>query len=381
MLVMPCPICGQHETESLIDLGLMPLSVLGIQADPDKSIEGKSHSISMCRCQLCGHVYNDGYDPDFEQPFEGGCTMYNKGGPWHRHMAEVAEALRSVITIGPIVEIGAGNGEFARFLHDLPYIAYEPTDDANECSKHVETKKQYFAPETDMDLVVPDVILMRHVLEHMTDPVGFMRRLSTEAKRSGLRPKLVVEVPCVTNALNNGRIEDWVYEHPHHFSPDSLAEAARRSGWACSHMWVTYNTEVLVAEFAVYGPDMRSKRGDFINLENNINLIGNMLWEMHRERPGSVVLWGGAGKGATLINMLNAPFPVVDSDERKWGKYVPGTPYRIESPSSLRKHLPDIVVVTTSWRVGDIAEEIVREGYPVGRVANFSNGKLVTYQG
>lgn len=377
---MQCPICKQYETESLIDLGLMPLSVLGLQADPDKSIEGKCHPISVYRCMLCGHVYNNSYDPEFEQPFEGGCTMYNKGGPWHEHMQQVAQILRNTISVGPIVEIGAGNGEFARFLHDLPYIAYEPTADANECSKHVETKKQYFSPEADMDLVAPDVILMRHVLEHLTDPVRFMRRLSTEAKRSGIKPKLVIEVPCVTQALKQGRVEDWVYEHPHHFSPDSLAEAARLSGWACTHMWVTYNKEVIVAEFDVYGMDMTSKQDRFVIMDH-LHHIGDDLMAMHQQRYGNVVLWGGAGKGATLVNMLNKPFPVVDSDERKWGKYVPGTAYRIESPKILHRLRPGIVVVTTSWRVGDIAEEIVREGYPVGRVANFSQGKLVTYQG
>ena len=61
-----CPVCKGNPLP-LVDLGWMPLSVLGLEEDPVKSELGKKHNINMWRCTECGHVYNEGYDDTFSQ--------------------------------------------------------------------------------------------------------------------------------------------------------------------------------------------------------------------------------------------------------------------------------------------------------------------------
>lgn len=378
---MNCPVCDSSDLDSLIDLGKMPLSVLGICIDPTKSVEGKTHSIDIWMCRKCSHVFNEGYDRAFKQSYISGCTMYNKGGPWAGHMQYIARYIEGMCD-GTIVEIGAGNGEFAALLKHLPYIAYEPTDDALVCAKYVETRQRYYDIENDIRIDKPDVILMRHVLEHYANPGEFLQQISDACRRSKIEPSLIIEVPNIQNALRDVRIEDWVYEHPQHFTPNSLYTLAACSGWRTDDIFTTYNDEVIVASFLTFGHKYdKGCSSKFDAMLRNISLTRGDIERMHQRRSGSVVLWGGAGKGATLINLLDLDIPVIDSDDRKWGKYVPGTPYQINNPSILRDLKPDLVVVTTSWRVKDIVEEIIREEYPVGRVSNFCHGKLITYQG
>lgn len=379
---MNCPVCNSPHLDSLVNLGQMPLSVLGLESDPKKSIEGKVHPIDIFTCRNCSHVFNNAYDSTFAQPFVGGCTMYNSGGPWSIHMERIARYVDCAADGGKVIEIGAGNGEFAKMCNTKDYVAYEPTDDAQECKRSVTTYQEYFRPEFNMKGDAPDVIVMRHVLEHYAKPGEFLQELSDNSRRHKLNPYLIIEVPNVQNALRDLRIEDWVYEHPQHFTPNSMHTLARMHGWAVDDMFTSYNDEVLIARLLPFGGELGKGRSYmFDGLLRVIQQVRAELMAMDTLRPDSVVLWGGAGKGATLINLLNLDLTVVDSDKRKWGKYVPGTDLMIVEPAVLKLLKPDLVVVTTSWRVKDIVEEIILNDYPVGRVANFCRGKLTTYQG
>ena len=377
-----CPVCG-GDFLNLVDLGRMPLSVLGLETDPQKSCDGKCHQIRMFRCDSCGHVWNVGYDDRFSQTNNGGCTMYNSGGPWMEHMKQVAKYVCGRACGGRIVEVGAGNGEFARLCAGEDYVAYEPCDDADECAKHVPTYKKYFHAFRDLKIHNPSVILMRHVLEHFPAPRNFIKALRRQCREEGQCPDLIIEVPNIEPCLRAKRVEDWVYEHPQHFTPGSMGELARRNGWYVDRLDLMYNDEVILATLEPHiDTQVLCVEEDYDRVLASLGDVRDQLTAMHLERPGSVVMWGGAGKGATLINLLYDPtIAVVDSDKRKWGKCVPGTPTVIVEPAVLNILKPDLVLVTTSWRVKDIAEEIAREEYPVGSVAYIDRGKLTTYEG
>ena len=77
----------------------------------------------------------------------------------------------------------------------------------------------------------------------------------------------------------------------------------------------------------------------------------------------------------TLFELMAPGDRVVDSDQRKWGRYVPGTDTVIESPRILDELNP-IVFITTNWREQDIREEIERCGLPTHRILTLKNGEL-----
>jgi predicted SAM-dependent methyltransferase len=380
---MKCPVCDSIHLDSLIDLGQMPLSVLGLVTDPGQSVAGKCHTVDICICRSCGHVFNYGYDQGFVQPFEGGCTMYNNGGPWLEHMQKIAKYVCD--TEGKIVEIGSGNGEFARLCDHANYVAYEPTADCHMCREYCKAHQIYFVPEDAIRHEMPDVIVMRHVLEHYAQPGEFLERMSKACRLAKCEPYLIIEVPNITNAMRDLRVEDWVYEHPQHFTPESLCTLARLHGWVMDDMFTTYNDEVIIARLTPYGGTFKKgRRHEFNKMKEALQVTRSEILSYDKQSHGSVVLWGGAGKGSTLINMLDLPsdsIPIIDSDERKWGKMVPGTDHMMVDPGVLNRLRPELVVVTTSWRVGDIAEEIRLKDLPVGRVASICQGKLKTYEG
>jgi hypothetical protein len=100
-----------------------------------------------------------------------------------------------------------------------------------------------------------------------------------------------------------------------------------------------------------------------------------LLRELELPFDQPVVFWGGAGKSMMLLHHIARDFDhVVDSDERKFGKFVPGLSLRIENPDIITKD--DIVIITTNWREADIIADMKRRGLTPAAVYTVKNGKL-----
>jgi len=371
-MISNCPVCGNSQYKPLVDLGKMPLSVLALTEDQDKSEKLASHRVDIVQCDWCSHVFNIGYDPSFTQPSVSGCTMYNSGSVWGDHLKEVADFVAdSTPRDGLVVEIGAGDGGFASRVAVNKYLAFEPSDDFLKCALITRTCPRYFLPEKDVAEFHPSTIVMRHVLEHFTDPYTFLLSLSDNCHKQQVHPSLIVEVPCVEKALREGRLEDWVYEHPQHFTMESMFKLAYLSGWSMNYIRYCYGEEVLLARMT---PDMSVSR--HLQSDRFTTMLGHLRAASETLSHKNVVLWGGAGKSAMIINLLGLQAPVVDSDRNKWGKCVPGTRLKIMAPNVIPALNPELVVITTNWRTEDILKEMERNEFYDGRVATIKNGKL-----
>jgi hypothetical protein len=98
----------------------------------------------------------------------------------------------------------------------------------------------------------------------------------------------------------------------------------------------------------------------------------------------STALWGATGKSAGFINTygLDADrFPlVVDSDEGKCGKFVPGTGQEIKHSTHLLTNPVDVIIITTHWRAKDIYQEIKDRNIQYQRVLYLDGSSLVDYK-
>jgi SAM-dependent methyltransferase len=96
------------------------------------------------------------------------------------------------ITVNKVLEVGPGPGLFARsWLQDMPqtgYFAVETDESCHQALGELGAQIVGLAEAPSVDMVV-----MSHVLEHVPDPVGFVRT-ATRSLRSG--GALFIEVPC-----------------------------------------------------------------------------------------------------------------------------------------------------------------------------------------
>jgi hypothetical protein len=369
-------------------MGDQPMSLVELQSDPQQSKDLLRHSIQMFICHNCTHVFNAAYDDSYVEYSDKGCRMFNSGSGWQEHIADVYKMLEPITkdeTLDLIIEIGAGDCEFLAGIDThAGRIAVDPCKAVESAANHGFTfYRDFFDPHKHIPKEAGNVlIIMRHLLEHFEQPRDILESISRAAKNRTSPTIVYIEVPSCENALHHCRIEDWTYEHPQHFTVNSMRAALRAAGLDHFIVLPKYDGEVLSVIVKIE-PKANNEKDlcvetvlmDYEQTDQNISdTIG---WLCHHSH--CTVFWGGAGKSAMFVRKFHLPEDdtvVVDSHNEKWGSFVPGTGIVIHTPAILHETRPDYIVATTSWRANDIRDEIVRDDIPCKKLLKFEGGQL-----
>ena len=359
-----CIACGSPQVRAYYNPGPQPLAALNLPRTREDALSALRYPMDFHVCLRCGHIFNRAFDVA-KIPYEDDSNlMYNAGLLWDKHLDTVVEILRGDFeAFGKIVlDIGAGDGLLLDKLNQASKgtrcIAFEPGVDAKTCRRRgLEVQADYFIPARDLERYKPDVLVCRHVLKHLQNPREFVSDIARRACQLDQSPKFFAEVPCIEKGLRQGRVGDFLYEHVSNYTERSLCMMMESCGWYTIGSRLAYNDEVLIwlGEPVTCGYREPPKAFDGENTRALLQYLS-----VARE---SVVFWGGTGKSAAFLNACELPSTcrVVDSDERKAGRYVPGTGQLIEHASSLLTNPAKTVVITTRWRAADIYAEIKRD--------------------
>lgn len=146
------------------------------------------------------------------------------------------------IKVSRILEIGCGEGNFASHFTDVEYWGVEP---ATQHAKAAEQKglKILNGLYEDVENKIPDsyfdLIVCNDVIEHMLDPIGFLKTVKTKLKPTG---KLIASIPNIRYApilyklifeadfeyVQSGIMD---YTHLHFFTHKSFRRIAENTGW------------------------------------------------------------------------------------------------------------------------------------------------------
>ncbi len=350
--------------------------------------------LDFVRCVDCGHVFNSSFDYR-EVPYSTKPNlMFNRGALWSRFLTSIrGEILRCLPPTPVVVEVGYGDGRCLSALAQARprgrYAGFDPNGTPPADARgRVEWRGELFEPARHVAELKPDLILSRHVLEHMTNPLGFIQGVTFGAAMAGLSPLLYLEVPCIDRVFDAARTEDFYYEHNSHFSTESFRRMLSRSGAAIDSLGHGYDGEVVYAFLHLKERLERLEHGRAAarfraRVEEARHRIASQL-ETLVASGRRVAVWGGTGKAAAFLNAFagqSSRIPVVvDSDPEKAGTYVPGTGQLIHFRDWLKKHPADVVLIPTQWRARDILREMRRAGIRVPTVLIEHDGRLVDYR-
>jgi len=387
-----CPACGHHVAVPFYDGGLQPLATVAWPKTANEARAMKRLPLSFLRCVDCGHVYNCQFNyadvPYSEKPN----LMFNKGAVWTDHLKHIRDLILSRLGERPVVvEVGCGEGHLLRALAEcLPtgrYIGFDPSNAINTGNGLIEGRRELFEPSRHLAGLHPDLIISRHVLEHLMNPLGFVQAISFAASWENVDTRLLIEVPCIDNVIRSGRTVDFFYEHNSNFTTNSLERLLARCASDVELVARSYNDEV------VYGLARFQRRDAQVQFADEAIRFRDQALR-HRESirrdidvlaatGRRVAVWGGTGKAAAFINQYGldaSRFPlVVDSDVEKAGTHVPGTGQEILYRNFLIQYPVDVILIATQWRAGDIVAEIERCGIGYGSILIEHGGRLIDY--
>ena len=389
--VQTCPACGHHVAVPFFDGGEQPLATLAWPETAARAHALKCLPLDFVQCVNCTHIYNAAFDYDHVPYSSKPNLMFNRGTAWSAFIRDLQQRVLAQAPAKPVVvEIGHGDASFLAALAALRpggrYVGFDPHGAAG-VHGDVELRSELFDPAVHVAALAPDMVIARHVLEHLESPVAFLQSIAFGASESGREVRAYLEVPCVDRLQETGRTVDLYYEHSSQFTTRSFTAMLQASGARIESIAHAYDREVVTAFVALRAPAghseaARASRAYLEAARRSLAAIARQLEALAAD-PGGVAIWGGTGKSAAFMNRYGCDaerFPVVvDSDRSKAGTFVPGTGQEIRFRDWLKDHPVRTLIVPPQWRAADIVREIRREGIEASVVLIEHEGMLVDF--
>jgi len=288
--------------------------------------------ISLVQDMETGLVYNNAFDPSLVEYGAGYESEPACSGAFRRHLEEVKEIIQKRFSGRSLVEIGCGKGYFLEQLRGAGF-SVNGVDPSYEGSSPDIIKARFSAGLG----ISGDGAVLRHVLEHVADPVSFLREIAAANGGKGL---VYIEVPCFDWICGRRAWMDIFYEHVNYFR---LSDFRRMFGEVLEsgHLFGGQFLYV-VADLAglrdpvMSEPDPAAFPADFLAG------IGPLLASAGGKHKA---VWGAASRGVIFaLYMERAGCRAdlaVDIDPAKQGKYLAASGLRVLSPAAALPQLRD----------------------------------------
>jgi 2-polyprenyl-3-methyl-5-hydroxy-6-metoxy-1,4-benzoquinol methylase len=290
-----------------------------------------------------------------------GSTPLDKGTFSEKRSGAIIKALSSCL--GPrgvvgrsFLEIGCGSGYLLHLLKRngaIRCLGIEPSPLANSGSKNyqVEIRQEFYEPGKITEKF--DVVFTTCVLEHINQPLTFLRGLKTCVKPGGI---LFTAVPDCELGLSIGDISLLAHQHVSYFTRRSLRQLYLKLGFdktnftTTGYGWLLYmwgklplkdrhlagtNAAGVAREKKLFNCFVKLIVKNAAAIQQKISLI---------ESQGKSV--GAYGAYPFFLSFKWANLPrFFDTDTAKHGKYFLGYDVPIENPGSLKTRPVDSIFV------------------------------------
>jgi hypothetical protein len=387
----PCPVCRSSDTAILEARVDVPVLMNRLYATPQGARAAALGPLELVRCRGCGFVWNRAFRAEliaYDGDYENDQTHSAVFAGHFRERAQVVVAAAPAGENVDYLEIGCGQG---RFLEEVVGLAgerlgaaegFDPAWRGAEGASPdggpggARIHKCYFNAETaGLMQRAPNLVVSRHTIEHVPDPVGFLTAIR-EALGESSQARLFVETPCVDWIFERQAMQDFFYEHCSLFTAGSLALALRTAGFHQPQVTHVFGGQYLWAEASTTGDDEPAAQPadtadadiEGADLESAHERFAAHWREAVRAAAaeGPVALWGAGAKGVTFALMVDPESRVldhvVDINPGKQGRFFPISALPVLSPEASAARGPTTVFVMNPNYLDEIAASLAARG-------------------
>lgn len=373
MGIQSCPVCQGQRLTAFLQRPLVPVHQNLVVSSREAARSAPRGNLDLMVCDDCGFVFNRAFDlsrlaygADYDN--RQTCSAY-----FDDYLDGLVKELvdQQGVRGKTIVEVGCGKGDFLRKLVNFPgadntgfgfdpsYVG--PSVDSND---QLVFKSCYY--DSDCADVKADVVICRHVIEHVPEPMTLLKSVRSALVHSP-NARVFFETPCVDWILRNKVVWDFFYEHCSLFNAGSLSQAFLRSGFAVQrvnhifggqYLWLEAKLSDAKLAIAAMPPATTSLAKDYMFEESLLRqqLLAKLL---SLKRHGRVALWGAGAKGSTLANLIDPDGIlidcVVDLNPNKQGGYIPGTGHPIVGPLVLlHRGIKSAILMNPNYRAENL---------------------------
>jgi SAM-dependent methyltransferase len=255
-----CPVCGGRLADPLL-------------SSPDR-LHGVAGTFSVARCEACGL----GVTLPLASPEEIAAFYPKTYGAYELpagvlglvsraiQRLQAWQALRTAplaalteMPPGRLLDVGCGRGDLGSWLiaRGWSVTGVEPSSEACEVARArgIDAREGTLAT-VELDSESCDVVVFRQSLEHVTDPLGDLRRVQLALRAGGVAIVSVPNFGCWQRRRFGGA---WYHldlpRHRSHFDPDTLRTTLERAGFVDVRTSTSSSTVGLPAsiQYATFG--------------------------------------------------------------------------------------------------------------------------------
>lgn len=361
-----CHTCNSSEIYKTVQYKNIPVMQSIIYKTLNDAQNCRVGDINIYICKNCGSVFNKTFSPESLQYTVGYENSQDYSDTFFKHLSDIKSyIMKSTNNPKSILEIGCGKGKFLKLLAnetDASCYGYDPSYLGKEeiLNGRVKFIKRYFE-ETDVNKK-HDIVIMRHVIEHINNPLVMLNMIYKAMNDDGI---LYIETPNLEWILKNKVIFDFTYEHCNYFTLDTIKELLAMSKLNIVDERLTFGEQyisIIVRKSDILKLNHYNEKeilknkllNDLYKFEDYKNKaitdINKQLMEI--KKNGNCCFWGSAGKGVMCCNMFDEFCKyiscVVDINPNKQGGYIAHTGHPIIAPEQLIQFDIKSVFVTNS---------------------------------
>jgi len=346
-----CPVCKGEDTELFLHRPAVPVHQNLLLSSKQQARAIERGNLRMIVCGDCGFVFNASFDLNLLQYGENYDNNQACSSSFQQHLDALVSLLidEKKVRGKQLVEVGCGQGDFLRRLVNEggnSGIGFDPSyhgsDQMDDGRTHFESR---YYDESCTDIPA-DVVICRHVIEHVPDPVGLLRSVRA-AIGDRTDARVYFETPCVDWILDNNVIWDFFYEHCSLFTTASLSSAFQMAGFHVEEVRHVFGGQYLWLEARPVESDVVFSAEPTQSLAQTYGQKEQAMlrqWQQRLEalsEKGKVALWGAGAKGTTFASLIDPECELIDClvdlNLNKQGKFVAGSGHAIVEPLQLDK--------------------------------------------
>ena len=375
-----CRFCAEPLAHVMCDLGMSPLANSYVPFENSRNAE-RFYPLKAWVCESCLLAQLEA----FESPdaiFSDYLYFSSFSTSWVDHARRYCEMMAARFgfdSSSQIVEIASNDGYLLQHFKamGIPVLGVEPAANVAKVAweeKGIPSVVRFFGVDTAKELVATgkaaDLLMGNNVLAHVPDINDFVAGLKIALKPAGV---ITFEFPHLQRLIDGNQFDTIYHEHfsylsflavekvfAHHgltlFDVEelpthggSLRIFARHSGHDTPQGAITDRVEAMRQQETAFGlTRMETYTAFGEKVKSTKRKLLKFLIEA-KEAGKSVVCYGAAAKGVTLVNYCGVRDDladyVVDKSPHKQNHYMPGVRIPIYEPERIFETKPDYILI------------------------------------
>jgi SAM-dependent methyltransferase len=285
--------------------------------------------VRIVQCSSCGFVYSDTnlIQKDYDEYYASQDYYSQPMNDFSSHVTDVFEFSKEYLG-SSVLDVGCGGGQLLRFLKTKG-LKVHGIDTSKPCVDGL-LQDGIQCTHGSIFTISPsekyDCVTCTHVLEHVLDVNGFVKRLCEFVDKN-----LYIEVPDSSYYATYPPFQDFNTEHVNHFTLGTLVRLFEMNGMRCVKSW---SEKEIFGNYGICCMFTKEPLGMSKYITESGDKLKAILESIPRDEP--LCLYGAGQFTFKLMSLLPNVKYIVDDRKCRQGKTIGGIVVTDKPPEGIR---------------------------------------------